>query len=128
VYIKETGYQCLRDVLSACEEFPEYIGCNISDANSKSILENSPIHLFSFLGHADAVVILLENGAIIDAAGDIGNTALHCAALGDHRDVIVILMARGANSSIRNEFNETPLDVAKQGRKKSAVSELRQLK
>ena len=42
---------------------------------------NAAIHLASANGHADAVTLLLNNGASINLTNKSGNTALHWACL-----------------------------------------------
>lgn len=47
---------------------------------SKSNLGWTPLHLASYFGHKEAVELLLDHGADIDAVNDFGDTPLHKAA------------------------------------------------
>lgn len=47
---------------------------------SKSNLGWTPLHLASYFGHKEAVELLLDHGADINAVNDFGDTALHKAA------------------------------------------------
>jgi uncharacterized protein len=59
----------------------------------------------------EALTLLLERGADVNAANDNGETALH-AAVGRGDSVVRFLVERGARLDVRDKFNRTPLDVA----------------
>jgi uncharacterized protein len=59
----------------------------------------------------DAVALLLDHGADIQAANGAGQTALH-AAVGRGDGVVRYLVERGARLDVKDAFNRTPLDVA----------------
>jgi ankyrin repeat protein len=63
----------------------------------------------------EAVKMLLERGADINAVDDNGDTAMHGAAYGNYPLVVQLLADRGANPQIwkeRNKFGRTPLFIA----------------
>lgn len=74
----------------------------------------TPLGLAAFFGHADAVKVILEHGAAIDARDKsrFGNTALDAAVAADHADVVRILLASGANVNVRDASDYTPLHKA----------------
>ena len=63
----------------------------------------------------DAVKMLLDLGADINAIDDNGDTAMHGAAYGAYPKIVNLLAERGANPQIwkeRNKFGRTPLFIA----------------
>jgi ankyrin repeat protein len=49
------------------------------------------------MNRIDAVKMLLEKGANIDARNMVGKTALHVAKQGGHKDTVESLLAKGAD-------------------------------
>ncbi len=63
----------------------------------------------------DAVKMLLDLGADINAVDNNGDTAMHGAAYGNYPRVVTLLAERGADPQIwkeRNKFGRTPLFIA----------------
>ena len=63
----------------------------------------------------DAVKMLLDLGADINAVDDNGDTAMHGAAYGNYPLIVQLLADRGANPHVwkeRNKFGRTPLFIA----------------
>ncbi len=73
-----------------------------------------PLGLAAFFGHAEAVKVLLENGADVNAKppSRFQNTAVDAAVSGDHAEVVRILLEAGANPNVRSEANYTTLHKA----------------
>jgi ankyrin repeat protein len=61
----------------------------------------------------DKVALLLDHGAMIDAAGTNGKTALQYAATAGHNRVVQLLLDRGANASLTDNDGNTALDLAR---------------
>ncbi len=73
----------------------------------------SPL-LYAATGPAtDAVQLLLDKGAAIDARSPRGDTALMMAARFGAEATVTLLLARGADRSLRNDREQTVLEVAK---------------
>jgi len=75
----------------------------------------TPLGLAAFFGHKDAVELLLEHGARINALAN--NPAfpfapLHSAMSAGHKDIVLLLLARGADVNVREGGGMTPLDEA----------------
>ena len=76
----------------------------------------TPLHLAAFFGHTDAVGLLLERGADIDARSKNTRlrsvTPLHSAAAGHRTEVALLLLDRGANPNAEQPGGWTPLHQA----------------
>jgi ankyrin repeat protein len=60
----------------------------------------------------EAIQLLLDHGADVNAAANDGRTALHGAALQGYDDVIKFLAAHGADLNTKDHKGFTPLDTA----------------
>jgi ankyrin repeat protein len=69
----------------------------------------TPLGLAAVYGHKNVALLLLSEGAKIDAVGITGETPLHDAAENGSTDVAKLLLDRGANVSARDIFGATPL-------------------
>ena len=86
-----------------------------------------PLHNAAALGQADAVKVLLEYGAKIDARMEMnGATPLHLAALEGYVEVVDILINAGADKNIRStdEKEMTPLHLAAMKGRNQVVTKL----
>jgi ankyrin repeat protein len=61
-----------------------------------------PLHTAARFGHAEAVRLLLDNGADVNRVSGVDSTALGAAATGGHVEVIRILIEYGADVNYRN--------------------------
>ena len=60
----------------------------------------------------EAITLLLERGADVNAVNDLGETAMHGAAQRGADKVVQLLFDRGARADIKNKRGRTPLDEA----------------
>lgn len=81
-----------------------------ADANEPNVI--APLQIAAFNGHADALNILIDQGAELDATSTMLGTALHAAAQKGYIEAIEVLLEAGANPNSRNKDNFTPLMVA----------------
>lgn len=75
----------------------------------------TPLHLAAFFGHEDAVALLIDHGAPLDAhsTNATRNTPLHAAIAGANRPAIVRrLVFAGADVTARGAQHITPLHLA----------------
>lgn len=99
---------------------PERIRECLADAaesvNSLSSDGWTPLHLASFFGCAECVVMLLDAGAKINerAQNPMQNMPLHAAAAGRHAEIVRILLERGAWVNARQHGGWTALHAAAQ--------------
>jgi ankyrin repeat protein len=71
---------------------------------------STPLHWAATGGHKDAVMLLLANGAEVNARSDNGDTALHNAR--DHEEVAECLLVHGAEVDAMNNEGKTPFHLA----------------
>jgi len=61
---------------------------------------------------ADIVLLLIEQGANVNAAGYRGNTPLHNAVRGGNAEIVKLLLSHRCDVSLKNDDNETALDIS----------------
>ena len=71
-----------------------------------------PLHLAAQNCHSNVVVLLLVNGATIDARADDQATPLHLAAQEGCADVVSVLLDHSAKINLHDNQNRTPLKRA----------------
>ncbi len=74
----------------------------------------TPLGLAAFFGNADALQVLLANGAAVNDRdrSRFGNTALDSAVAANHPDVARARLAAGADPNVRDAADYTPLHKA----------------
>jgi ankyrin repeat protein len=80
--------------------------------NSGNRLQQTPLLMASFGGHADIVLFLIEKGAKIDQPDSFGATPLHMAVLGGQTEIVELLVAKGADVNIKSRNGKIPLQMA----------------
>jgi ankyrin repeat protein len=104
------------------------------DINARNIRGQTPLQLASAENNNDAVNLLLESGAEVDAvATNPGCTPLHYAASLGHIDLCESLIRYGADTDsqatrldIRNKNGMTPLQQAESARNSETVALIKQ--
>ena len=74
----------------------------------------TPLFYAAALGACEAVEVLLEHGAAVNARANQGLTALHVAAAGGHSRAARLLAEQGAALDAADENGHTPLELARQ--------------
>ena len=72
----------------------------------------TPLHCACIRGSRNAVDLLLDLGANINAVDNDGNNCLHYAVNSNNITLVKKLLVRGADKTIRNNRNQLPLDLA----------------
>jgi len=72
----------------------------------------TPLSWAAISGRAEAVELLIQRGANVNAVNRDGGTALHGAAFLGHVKAVDLLVQNGAKINTANERGETPLDGA----------------
>lgn len=77
-----------------------------------TVCENTPLHYAAINGQAEAVALLLERGAQINALEAMGSTPLMYAIHARHADIAHILLDAGADIRPANKMGATAESVA----------------
>jgi ankyrin repeat protein len=119
--------QNMDAVFAEYRRHPEFLGMNVHDTNTEGALGATLLHIVARKGDRNAVLLLVNAGARLDAAGDLKNTPLHEAAMAGKTEIVKLLIGLGANPTLRNEFDETPLDIAINGNRSEVADFLKAL-
>jgi uncharacterized protein len=74
----------------------------------------TPLHLAAFFGGFEAVKLLLEKGADVNArtSNPMSNMPIHAAAAGNRTAIVQLLLEHGADPNVRQSGGWTPLHQA----------------
>ncbi len=72
----------------------------------------TPLHYAAVGPQTQAVALLLDRGAVVDARAPNGNTPLMMAAMYGPEDTVKLLLARGADPKLRNQRGLTAAELA----------------
>jgi ankyrin repeat protein len=86
-----------------------------------SAFGETPLHIVSIWGDAEAIELLVAGGAEIDKPGEDAFTPLHCAVEQDKAPAVGALLRLGAGN-MRNKFGQTPRELAESLNHKSVVA------
>jgi uncharacterized protein len=89
---------------------------------SRNLNTNTPLHAAVVGNQREAVVLLLQNGANVNAVDSGGWTPLGLAAHNGRGPIIEILLTAGADPNKPNAQGDTPLTVARQQDHQDAVA------
>ena len=82
----------------------------------------TPMHDTAANGEPEAIALLLEQGADMEARDDYGWTSLHFAAARNKPEAVALLLDRGADIEARDDYEWTPLHVAAMGNNPEVVA------
>lgn len=105
----------LDEVLLKYRTHPEFLGIELTRADQKGAVDDTPLHIAARKGELEDIAVLITHGADVNVRGDLGNTPLHQAAMAGQTRAVSRLLELGADPALRNEFSETPLRVAQIG-------------
>ena len=83
-------------------EYPEHV-------NARGGLEQTPMHVAAYAGHADILSLLHEHGADLEGRGIVGQSPLHLASMSEKLGVVKCLLDLGADINARDDYGWTPL-------------------
>lgn len=69
----------------------------------------TPLHVAALRGDADAIEVLLDAGADLDARGNHNRHAMHYACKAGSIDAVEVLLARGASLHVCDKLNRKAL-------------------
>ena len=112
--MKPKERQSLDEILQSVSDvlFPDKLGKEKVDVNSKDFDGDTPLHILISRGNNYGAELLIESGANINAVGDMGETPLHVAITRKNIKAIQMLVESGAVTNIKSEFNETAKEKA----------------
>ncbi|WP_444930826.1 ankyrin repeat domain-containing protein [Microbulbifer sp. SSSA002] len=115
----------VETIFREVESIADFIGHNIDSATYTNGYGDMPLHVVANWGDCEAISILVNAGANIDAVGESGFTPLHCAAEQNKADAILLLRRLGA-AIVQDDAGDTPLELACLLGNKEAIDALRQ--
>lgn len=80
--------------------------------SSDNFLGVTPLHCAAYRGNEAMLLLLLQNGADINAQTKDGDTALHFATIKGHRKIMKILLSEGIDMTKTNNAGHTALHAA----------------
>lgn len=81
-----------------------------ADINESDFITGAPLHIAVLEGQLEAVEILIDNGADLEAEDELsGGHPLHLAAALGRTEILTLLVARGADPEARDAKGRTPL-------------------
>ena len=108
--------QNLEEVLQTASEhlYPDKLGEAKVSINSTDCDGDTPLHVFIWGGETEKSLLLIDNGADINAVGDMGETPLHAALRKKYMRVVKALLKAGAQTNIVSEFRQSAIDLAQE--------------
>ena len=105
----------LEEILQSTSDnlFPADLGDALVEIDSVGCDGDTPLHVLIWRDDTEGALILIENGALINACGDMGETPLHIAIHKKNKNIIDALITKNARTDIFSEFGQTALDKAK---------------
>ncbi|MBX3697704.1 MAG: ankyrin repeat domain-containing protein [Dokdonella sp.] len=104
----------LDEVLKRVGDVADYSGIPATDANTKGLFNQRPLHVVAVWGDCEAIEILVRAGARINEQGEHGFTPLMEATAHGHVAACKLLVELGA-SPIRNDDGQLPSEYAQIG-------------
>jgi ankyrin repeat protein len=97
-----------------CAQLESLLAANRSLVSTLSTDGWTPLHLAAYFGKLEAVRLLLNKGAQVNArsTNQMQNMPLHAAAAGSHHEAVKILLEHGASVNARQHGGWTPLHAA----------------
>jgi ankyrin repeat protein len=103
----------LDEVLQSVGMTADFYFSEIQNVNYENALGDTPLHVVSRRGEADAAKILLEAGAAVNALGEEGQTPIFGAIDSHSVETVKTLLNYGADLSIVDKMvGATPLQYA----------------
>lgn len=106
----------LKEVLAKYRHHPDFLGEELSRADQRGAMDDTPLHISARKGEVDDIGVLVSCGADINSKGDLGFTPLHYAAMAGQTAAVNRLLELGADPLVENEFSQTPWRVAALGK------------
>jgi uncharacterized protein len=105
----------LNDVLRGISDWTSYFDSEqneieLTDVNQLDWAGDSPLHIAAVHGDTEAIRVLVENGAELNARGENGLTPFHAAFMSKQAEAIKMLSELGADPNAIDAFGKKPQD------------------
>jgi ankyrin repeat protein len=101
----------LADVLAAVDSADVFLGVKVESVTTSRFDGETALHMCAKWGDAEAIKVLVANGAEIDKPGEDSNTPLHYAAMLGQLSAVKALVDLGA-ANTRDRYGNLPIDLA----------------
>ncbi len=102
----------LTEVLEDVANSPAFLGAENVGPNTCGQNGKTPLHWMATLGDDQAIRLLADAGAVVDAVDQNGNSPLHESCASRQVAAANMLIGLGANRDLKNHDGLTPSDVA----------------
>jgi len=100
------------DTMIESREILDVLLSDNADVN-RGFYKTSPLHFLAFAGDKESALLLIKQGADVNAKDKEGKTPLHIAAERGNRDFALLLLENGADMKSEDNTGKTPLDYVK---------------
>jgi hypothetical protein len=100
------------DIVSLLADNGANVNARLAGERTTSTSGASPLHLAATNGKSEAMKVLMEKGADINAEDDYGDTALHYAVNKGQEEMVRGLLCLGARVDAVDDYGRTPLSLA----------------
>lgn len=101
-----SGYGSVEEVAKLIEDGADVNAISTTDSLSR------PLHMASMKGRSDIAMLLIQQGADVDAQNSDGESPLFYAAEYGHANVTKILIDHGANAGLLSKYSRSALYFA----------------
>jgi ankyrin repeat protein len=101
----------LAEVLAKVDQADVFFGVKVDSVLSERLSGETALHVCAKWGDAEAIRILVVNGADMNKRGEDDNTALHYAAMMGHLAAAQCPVELGA-ANLRDIYGNLPIDLA----------------
>ena len=101
----------LQQILEEMNGAGLFFGVKVDSVHSERFSGETALHIFAKWGDAEAISILVENGADINKRGEDQNTPLHYAAMLGKQQAVERLVTLGAKN-LQDRYGNTPKQLA----------------
>lgn len=88
----------LHEIYKDIEKAGDFSGISIENPNQIGLCSNRPLHVVAVWGDCEAIKLLVDAGASINAVGEHCFTPLHEAANQGHWDAVKLFISLGSRS------------------------------
>jgi len=105
-----TSLRTLKEVLQSTSDalFPEKLGDKKVKIDSVNCDGDTPLHVLIWRNNTEGALLLIKNGADVNAVGEMGETPLHVAISQGNKRLVKALLSAGAKKDVISEFGKTP--------------------